>query len=427
MLKKITLRHNLIGIILVLYLLPLVLITGYGTSQASPDIFWEILSIGLLAASLGSLAFYTLLYSWEKTLPKMTPDDPSLTPIEEPLPIEITELTEPATDLSELLQEEIVQLKNEQQNLHTKLQEALETISSHLEEINYRNEVIQQLTQERNKFQHEAENLLQDFQAYKHISEQTLETEKTHSVEYQETISEQRSIIEQKQQQIEQLDHKIRDLTYEIKTLLQLADMEHHTTSMPTHEKTDSSRGFSVHKNAKNFLVDLNQEVSEEPEISNPKICSSEDAKIQLKRCIDIAQKITGSHHFGAQKSRFGDLYLDNYALDLRRLCDNLRSENSGTILVYSPKDNKLLFTNNQIKDLLGWSPEKFVQDFDNIIQGGMYEWKSSISHMNTMSQTQSRLVMKAKTGQDKLIHCQLGLIPTGVFRNNIVGILYPA
>jgi ElaB/YqjD/DUF883 family membrane-anchored ribosome-binding protein len=425
MFEKLKLRHNLIGSIFVLYLLPIVLIAAYGASQSTFHVSWVVLSIGLLLSSVGTLIFYSLLYTWEEALSEKTPPPPA------PVPPETIPQNEPpiiiSSDDKEEMEKEIEQLKNELETIAKKLEEALHTNENHLEEINYRNQMIQQLTQEKNQFQREIDTVKQNFQAYQHISEQTLELEKTHSIEYQETISELRSTIEHKQQQIEQLDHKIRDLTYEIKTLLQLADLENYTNeTSSSSEPSESSRGFSLHKSAKNYLVDI-QEVVEEPVLVGTKIRTSDEAKIQLKRCIDIAQKITGSHHFGAQKSRFGDLYLDNYALDLRRLCDNLRSENSGTVLVYSPKDNKLLFINNQIKNLLGWSPEKFVQDFENIIQGGMFEWKNSISQMNSMNNTQSRLVMKTKTGEDKLLHCQLGLIPTGVFRNNIIGVLYSA
>jgi len=425
MLEKLKLRHNLIGIIFVLYLLPMLLITAYSTSQSTSHTSWRILSIGLLLSSVGTLVFYYLLNQWEEAFSKKNALQKTEHSAEEPLFDESIPTTETLPDRSEELETEIVHLKNELQNVNSKLDKATQTNDEHLEEINYRNQMIQQLTQEKNQFQHEIETLTHNFQAYQHISEQTLENEKTLVIEYQETVSEQRSTIEKKQQQIEQLDHKIRDLTYEIKTLLQLADMESYNTAAPQSETSNSSHGFSVNTGVKNYMVDIDGEV-EEPELSGNIIRTSDEAKIQLKRCIDIAQKITGSHHFGAQKSRFGDLYLDNYALDLRRLCDNLRSENSGTVLVYSPKDNKLLFINNQVKNLLGWCPEKFLQDFETIIQGGMFEWKSSISQMNTMNNTQSRLVMKAKTGQDKLLHCQLGLIPTGVFRNNIIAVLYP-
>lgn len=427
MLEKLKLRHNLIGMIFMLYLLPLLLITAYGASQSSSPANWAILSIGLLLSSAGTIIFYCLLHQWEDGISKSTATKIALEHTQEILHEETAPIDEPPEDRSDELEGEIAHLKNELENATGKLEEALHTIEDHLEEINYRNQVIQQLTQEKNQFQHELETLKHDFHAYQHISEQTLENEKTLTVEYQETISEQRSIIEQKQQQIEQLDNKIRDMTYEIKTLLQLADMESGSKEQsPPPQTHETTHGFSVSKSAKNFIVDINEEM-EEQELSVNKIRTPDEAKIQLKRCIDIAQKITGSHHFGAQKSRFCDLYLDNYALDLRRLCDNLRSENSGTVLVFSPKENKLLFINNQVKTLLGWSPEKFVQDFENIIQEGMFEWKSSISQMSTMNHIQSRLVMKAKTGQDKLLHCQLGMIPTGVFRNNIIGVLYPA
>jgi hypothetical protein len=125
--------------------------------------------------------------------------------------------------------------------------------------------------------------------------------------------------------------------------------------------------------------------------------------------------------------SRFRDLPINNYTLDLRRLFDSLRSENAGVVFVYSQKENKLLFTNNVVKNVLGWSPEKFTQDFQEIVQDGLQEWKNAVSQLLIKGETNTRLVIKTKSGQDMMFQCQLGIIPTGIFRNHVIGVLYPA
>lgn len=423
--NKIALRHNLIGVIASLYTVPLVVMIAYDTwfSHASR---WTLLAVGLLLVSVGTLIFFSLLLQWEqnsKTSPHSIAPSPPAPPQEEELE-ELEELEESAETEVPIDEEELPNYEEELASLQKKLEEAHEKQQEYLEEITYRNEELQKLTQERDLHQREHEKLHEEFQQYRKISEETLEEEKNQAHEYQETISQQRATIEQKQQRIEHLDNKIRDLTYEIKTLLQLADMG--SSGLATHDDQPSKHGFTFSESATEFLVPLDISYEDtDQETPTTTVHNDDDAKKLLKRSIDIAQKITGSHHFGSSKSRFGDLALDNYALDLRRLCDSLRSETAGSIFVYSPKDNKLLFSNNQVKELLGWSPEKFVLDFETIVQEGIFEWKSAVSQLSSMNSTATRLVMKAKSGHDLLLHCKLGLIPTGVFRNNVIGVLY--
>jgi hypothetical protein len=166
------------------------------------------------------------------------------------------------------------------------------------------------------------------------------------------------------------------------------------------------------------------EEITHESKI---RVHSCQDAMIQLKRCLDIAQKITSSSHFNSESSRFRDFPVDNFVLDLRRLCDSLRSENQCAILLYSPKEEKVIFANNQVKTLLGWSPEKIVQNFGDIIQEGDQEWKHHLAHISLKHESQVKLQFKTKKGHDLLVHCHLGMIPTGVFRYHVIGVLHPA
>jgi len=265
-------------------------------------------------------------------------------------------------------------------------------------------------------------SLKEEFTGYKKLAEKGLLEEKNRLNEALQTISELRATVSTKQDRIESLQTKIHDLTYEIKTLLNIADF-----TQPAHIDEPELPGISVNETVREYQVAVDALSGNKEEAPGSGIHMEDDAKRQLKRCLDIAQKITGAQHFSENKSRFGDFVLDNYALNLRRLCESLRSENQCTVFVYSPKEKKPIFINDAVKDLLGWNPEKFVNDFDGIVQDGIFEWQNSVSRLNTLNFGQTRFVMKAKSGKDHLIHCQLGLIPTGVFRSNIVGVLYPA
>lgn len=148
-----------------------------------------------------------------------------------------------------------------------------------------------------------------------------------------------------------------------------------------------------------------------------------EVAETQLKRCLDIATKMTGSTNIGGT-SRVRDLQVDSYALDLRRLCDSLRVENSCIVILFSQKENKLLFVNNHVKNITGWSPEKFLQDFPEIIQNKTDVWNAGISQLASYPEVKLSLPIKTKDGHEIRLHCLLGAINTGLFRHHVIGIL---
>lgn len=420
-------RHQIVAIVALLYLLPLIILCAVPLFHEGTNPEWVSFPLGMLLSCCGSLLIFVLLGS-HKSQQVVLPPPPVVEVVPAPASIE-----EESVDFSLLLEEKEKELAIEKEEL-LKQQEfiaAQEKANEQLlEEINYRNEEMQKLTQERENSKHLHQLLQEEFQLYKEKSLKQLEEEKEQANSLQETISELRGTIDHKQEQVELLENKIHDLTYEIKTLLQLADTSSFS-SEPSFDTTNNplAEGFVINEEAHHYQLNIKTAAEEKKlQEKNGGVSSpfyKEHYDEQLKRCIDIAQKITGSHHLTGYNSRFRDLGMDSYTLDLRRLCDNLRSENSCTVFVFSPKENKLLFVNNQIKDLLGWSPEKFQQEFSSIIEEGLIEWRDSLSQLNAHNQTKTRLVMKQKVGQELLIECQLGLIPTGVFRHNVVGILY--
>lgn len=379
-------RQHLMGAILLLYFIPMALVCFCSTLLFFPHFSWSLIGVGLLLTSAGSIIFFVSLLEYSVQFEKR---------------VEINEETDE------------IPIHFVEQETENKIEELQSTIDFLEEE---RRKCDQHEKEQFHKFQ----ILQKEFDDFKKLANHTIENEKSKLNDTIETISELRTSVDYKQKQIKNLQTKIHDLTYEIKTLLEIADLTH-TISSPDSEPI----GLSINESAQDYQVPIkSQSLFTEESLPAPK---GDEAEKQLKRCIDIAQKITGAQHFTENKSRFGEFSLDNYALDLRRLCDSLRSENHCTVFVYSLKEKKLIFTNNQVRDLLGWNPEKFVQDFDNIVQEGVVEWENSIAQLNTLNYGKTRFVMKAKSGKDLLVHCQLGLIPTGVFRSSVIGVLYPA
>lgn len=424
--SKVQARHQIIAIVVLLYLVPLTILCAVPLFHEGTNPEWISFPLGMLLTCFGSLTLFAMLGNDRKPQENPTPPAPEVV-----APMVVVEKDDTEKEAIALLlqekEEELARANEEAAQLLIQIESHQRNQTQQQEEISYRNEEMQKLTQERDHSKHQHEMLKEEFEIYKEKSLEQLEQEKQQANSLQEAISDLRTSVENKQGQIELLENKIHDLTYEIKTLLQLADMK----TLPNEPVFDTAHGtlaegFVINEVAHNYQVDV-KALQEEKVLHNAsqQPHQKEHFHEQLKRCIDIAQKITGSHHLAGYNSRFRDLGMDSYTLDLRRLCDNLGSENSYTVFVFSPKENKLLFVNNQIKELLGWSPEKFQQDFSNIVKEGMGEWKESLSHLNAHSHTQARLLMKKKTGQDLLIQCHLGLIPTGVFRNNIIGVLH--
>jgi len=254
-------------------------------------------------------------------------------------------------------------------------------------------------------FSEEARLVRHSFEEYRKETSDQLEQQQALIRQLQGTIAEQKSNIEKRQQQIGLLDTKVNDLTCEIKTLLKSEEGPQINQFAPQMPPSPNSR-----------------EIMRAP--IEKHISSAEEASSLLKRCLDISQKITGSFHFNSHVGASLDSAADNYTLDLRRLCDILRSEGRAGIILYSPKDNQLLFANNHIKTLTGWSPEKFIQNFTDIVTDST-PWRQGISGLAIRNEVQTKLIMKPKVGQDLLVHVHLGLIPTGIFRHHAIAIVW--
>jgi hypothetical protein len=263
----------------------------------------------------------------------------------------------------------------------------------------------------------------QDYADYRLFSEEQLKQKQIQLITLQQVLEDQRSEMEKRQEQIHQLDTKVHDLSYEIKTLLYLNDdekpMQHPSMSVEESTIDNPEQGSEPIQS----LFDLHEEDS----CSEMPIKTPTEAAQMLRKCINIAQKLTGVNYFGNEISRYRELPTSYYTIDQRRLFDSLRIETRALILVYSQKELKVLFANNQSKSLLGWTPDKLASDFSTIFQAGMTDWKKAISLLSATSETQGHLLAKTKYGQELLLNSHLGVIPTGLFRHYVIAILYPA
>lgn len=142
-----------------------------------------------------------------------------------------------------------------------------------------------------------------------------------------------------------------------------------------------------------------------------------------LQRCIQKAKILSGASHLSRKEARFSGLSTE--AIDLRRLFDSFRTESGAVILIYSKKEERLLFVSNSIRQLLGWSRERFIGDFSTLIGDSGPLWRHALLKLQSRPEAQLSFTIKTKSGKEKLISCALGIIPEGVFVDHIVGVLY--
>ena len=353
-----------------LYFSPIILLSAFHAfiSSSSPLIFF---SGGLLLSATAAIFLSIFL---KEEIPNLS------------LPF-LPEQTESKTESAELsFAEENRQLKEALLLKDKTAQTALEELRS---ENQSQADLITKLSQERKT----QEEIFQDYQGQ-------LE-------ELRQTAKQQRDSLENKQQHIQDLETKILDLSYEIKTLLQLTEIPN--TPSVAHEEV------------------LKEELAspEDDELREIHVKTEDQASLLLKRCLDIAQKITSANPFSQTSPRFRDFPFQNSTLDLRRLIDALKSEEGAGIFLYSQKENKLLFVNSQVKLLLDWSPEKFQHHFMEIFQESQELWKDALTSLNTSKECHVELSLKTRAGTSLPVQLCLGKIFTGVFRNHIIGIFY--
>lgn len=383
-------RNRFLFLIITLYILPVVVLSLYASLFFTSSHSFGILSIGVLLTVAGS----TLIYLFDKR------EKPQQTPLFTQKIVE-TSLPLPEIDTTQL---------EEQQALIGEYQKELSVLSRQNDALSG---AIEELTKAKEGLEKKIESADHDFRLFQENTKQQQEQTQQLLHEHQKTIHEQRETLEKKQQLITQQEGQIRDLHYEIKTLMEV-------------EERQSIIRFPMERQRqREFDFTPSPPEDQDTSISPPQVHCPDEASQQLKRCLDIAQKITGGQYMQNKPSRLKDLPVENTALEMRRLFDNLRSENQATILLYSPKDKKMLFVNNPIKSILGWTPEKFVNQFQDLLIDGGDSWAQSIKQLAFKNESRASLLFSAKSGQHIALNCHLGLIPTGSFRHFVLGVLY--
>ncbi len=334
---------------------------------------------------------------------------------------------DPSLAFEEIPENGITPVKDQTKQLNlleTALKESQDEKIQIYDDLQIKEEENRNLKVENEQIQLKVQQSLQDFSDYKVFTEEQLKQKQLQINSLQQMIEDQRGEMEKRQDQIFQLDTKIHDLSYEIKTLLYLHESEiipQKKIQTSYREKSAGSPADQPPDISHSSSVEIMEPVYLEKMIRTPL-----EGNDLLKKCVAMAQKFTGANYYSNEASRYREFSSSNYAIDQRRLYDGLRNEKEALILIYSQKDHKLIFTNQQSKTLLGWSPDQFISNFSQIIHEGLSDWRRGLNHLNTALECQIRLLARNKNGQEILLNCHLGYVTLGLFRNHVIGVLYP-
>ncbi|MDF2549357.1 MAG: conserved putative rane protein [Chlamydiales bacterium] len=408
-------------LVLLFHGLPFILFGVFAAYWQRSGSSWKILTLSFLLSCLGSLTLIALFRLRENALLEASP-----TPREEKAPFKADrELVtgnfsenfpdnssdhslDNSLDKSSASFQKKAPSSFDEDQLHTLSEQSRDKDRqiAHLKEM--KQQLLQEL--ERSKKHEEQE---------RQSAEQRLLADEKKIYDLETALEDMTMSLEKKQQLIAKLENKVRDLNYEVKTLLQIGDIQ------------EEGKGTQEPSPLSLLLPEKEgQEQTLSPETLSPsfdkKALSPYDASLQLEKCISTAKRLSGANHLGGKRARFLDLAIDSNVIDLRRLFDSFRNENSMAIIVYAPKDERVLFANHIVKDLLGWSTERFSKDFFQLIQEGSDDFRRAIKKLEPNEETLVHISLKGRDGDTYRVRCHLGLVPSGVFVNHVIGVFLP-
>jgi PAS domain-containing protein len=202
--------------------------------------------------------------------------------------------------------------------------------------------------------------------------------------------------LDKRAEKIAQLDGSVKDLTYEIRTLLKLEE----AGPQPVRSGGRSDESW----------------VDELPDSSSQQVRTQYDAYILLQQSIQRAQQLPGG---------FGDMVPDHSAMEMRQLFDAFRDETAAIVMVYSRSEGQPLFVNAIAQAFLGIEPEVFAKNFEGMIRGGKERWQRAIQGLGNGEEAAVRLIVAARDGGSLTLDCCMGVIPSGPFKGLAVAVLY--
>jgi PAS domain-containing protein len=395
-----------LGMISIAYAIPWMILAIFIWRLIPPENFRNgVLAIEIILMPFGIMALHCFIKNRTgldgqpvPVLPSEEPEgmialDLASSPEELPVPPEKGE--EECAALRISLQE----LREEGAKLNKALEEKgreLENVDSKLKEWMLK---CQQIEDERN-------------QVKKNLEDQIVQKE-TLLLQYQEAITAQHRMLKL---QPDGADGAIaeRDLMAEVKAASLSPDKPQESPQM--------DRVSSIAPAQKNHEEEIKKTIIPHAQLYN-ELFSEDDLQGQLRKYIERAVKLGHRGVLGGHASKLSDFAFDGFTIDLRRLFECFRWEDSGVIFIYSRQQDQLLFVNDEVKNLLGWSAEKVIVDFPSILVQGINYWRKLASSLSINEVRQLEILLKTRAGKNLRSMTVLGIVPSGTFQNLLIGI----
>lgn len=374
-------KKSLVLPILFFYLLPIIAWIYFSYLLTPISFSWQVTFSGIALSCLGGALLATFVAS--KLNKKMvTPVAKATLPVKETPPLIKQEPNKELLNSIEEHKKEIAELKK----VPLLLKEEIENLKSSSQVLLEENEALKKRL-----------NTLSDEEAIKLQNA-------LHKIEELESENLQKEMAK------DQLENQIHDLRYEIKTLLQLAEVDYNRP--PSHLKKMEQKVSPLSFN----------EIETTPiSYQTGDVSTLDEAKVLLQKCLQITNNLSGGYRSSALPPQ------DLYALDLRRLFDELKNESGALIVVYSQKQEKLLYASKESKTLLGISPEKLILDFDTLAEDKLSLWNLSVNKLKTENEVSLSLTLTTSKGEKKHLDALLGTVTSGSFRSVVIGVIFPA
>ncbi len=357
---------------------PLWLLCLYTLSVISPSARWGTSIVFLLSGSVSSLCGWLILREWEEKIRHaFCQRDEEFA--QSRVPIEEVDKLHQKMEAARLGYEHQLDLMHASVLKNKQLVEELE------EEIAKKTEHLRVAYLEFSDLRKEYQNLQEEYLRYRKDCQTEVEQKEAWIAEYQQTIVDQRGVIEKKQDYISRLEGKVRDLMYQIRNLLQIEDAPNQAQAyIPNVEK---GRPY-----------DLSQQVGQ---------------------VIEMAEHLKGMDHLGG---RYLTQQSSPCTLDLRPLFDRLAQEEQRIFFVYSPEEDQLLFLHERVRDRLGWPAEKIIKDFGKICSIGTGEWRRALTTIQEGKPAVFPLVCRHRLGHEVRLDVYAGKVCHGPLSSLVIG-----
>jgi hypothetical protein len=385
-------------------LFPAVILLIYTRSHFPQSEFSTFFLIGCLSLSLGAVFCWYTLHRWWTEIEKKVMHELK----EEKTGESYATLLESRDRLAEQLAAAQLGYEHQIDLLQSSAAKSKQEVLEYAVEMDQKMDEVHHAYLEFEDLRKEYARLEEEFSLYRSEEQKKEQHHQVVLRDYQKTIQEQRTILQKKQVYVEQLEAKVKELMYEIRSLLQIGESS--SSSLSPIEISDPQEMTAYYLGKKNqALFDL---------------------EAHLDHYVEVAETFTGAEHLGfltGTGPKFIDSSMNSYAIDQRRLFDTFKEEGEVILVVYSMIEKKILFTNPYVKSVVGWSSEKFSQEFSKFLSvEGLRIWEEATKTLEEKEGVKTAFNLMPKQGKEISMTCGIKKVKKGPFQNLAIGLLMP-